>query len=344
MAVCRRCGSSFDRKKTDGICPKCAFYNRPKEQAWEDTSWLKNYNVEDNTYIPPKVSWDPESYNNTDRLIKKGKNGRKGCDVEGSHVHTSSSNKTSTLNKRRNPSQNKKEAKGCSGCLKVIVVVVIMFLASPSIIRQIVPAIYNFFQETIHSFNQEESHEETVIEEVTSEKENNNIQWEFAEITMDEAKAGFEAGDVTYQIKDIQTFTWKEIQDKTVVAQGQKCYAIDIDIQQHPGEYGYISYEYCPYLTSNEEDTNWDMYNNLASYDYEKRQYEFQKKKILMKNLGKKIDTSKFFQVVASQGYALYCVDENVKDLYLCCPSYQLDKKNYVYNPDGKIYWIELKE
>lgn len=50
MAVCKRCGKSFDYQKREGICPKCCFYNRPAGTWQEDDSWMKNYNYEDNSY------------------------------------------------------------------------------------------------------------------------------------------------------------------------------------------------------------------------------------------------------------------------------------------------------
>ena len=56
MATCKRCGQTFIYEKTDGVCPKCCFYNRPVGSTQSDESWMKNYNCDDNSYVPPKIS------------------------------------------------------------------------------------------------------------------------------------------------------------------------------------------------------------------------------------------------------------------------------------------------
>ena len=50
MAVCKRCGTTFDYNKREGVCPKCCFYNRPVSAWQEDDSWVKKYSYEDNSY------------------------------------------------------------------------------------------------------------------------------------------------------------------------------------------------------------------------------------------------------------------------------------------------------
>lgn len=54
MARCKRCGASFDYDKRDGVCPKCCFYNRPPGREQTDDEWMKNYNIEDNSYELPR--------------------------------------------------------------------------------------------------------------------------------------------------------------------------------------------------------------------------------------------------------------------------------------------------
>lgn len=56
MAKCRRCGANFDYETREGVCPKCCFYNRPSSSPVPDERWMENYDMEDNTYEPPRLS------------------------------------------------------------------------------------------------------------------------------------------------------------------------------------------------------------------------------------------------------------------------------------------------
>ena len=99
MAVCKRCGATFDYNKREGVCPKCCFYNRPANAWQDDDSWIKNYNYEDNSYDIRNRESGPSDKNSGDRLTdiilgrkESGKTfsmpdhgGSK--DLEGSHTH-----------------------------------------------------------------------------------------------------------------------------------------------------------------------------------------------------------------------------------------------------------------
>ena len=47
MAVCKRCGATFNYEKHEGICPKFCYYNRDRE---EDQRWLERYNYRMDTF------------------------------------------------------------------------------------------------------------------------------------------------------------------------------------------------------------------------------------------------------------------------------------------------------
>lgn len=54
MAKCRRCGTTFDYEKREGVCPKCCFYNRKPGMWQQEEEWVTNYNIDDNSYELPK--------------------------------------------------------------------------------------------------------------------------------------------------------------------------------------------------------------------------------------------------------------------------------------------------
>ena len=83
MAKCRRCGTNYDYEKREGVCPKCCFYNRPSSSPVPDDQWMKNYDIEDNTYEPPRLSAEEISTgqkrktkgnrNRQDKKVRSGK-------------------------------------------------------------------------------------------------------------------------------------------------------------------------------------------------------------------------------------------------------------------------------
>ena len=96
MAVCRRCGTTFDYNKREGVCPKCCFYNRPNNAWQEDDSWIKNYSYEDNSYEFSTREADYDEKNSRDHLKDvlfdgdrrfniPGHNGHR--ELSGSHTH-----------------------------------------------------------------------------------------------------------------------------------------------------------------------------------------------------------------------------------------------------------------
>ena len=96
MAVCKRCGATFDYNKREGVCPKCCFYNRPNTTWQEDDSWIKNYSYEDNSYefstheadYDDRISGDHLKdvlFDGERRFAMPGHNGNK--ELSGSHTH-----------------------------------------------------------------------------------------------------------------------------------------------------------------------------------------------------------------------------------------------------------------
>lgn len=96
MAVCKRCGATFDYNKREGVCPKCCFYNRPTNAWQDDDSWIKNYSYEDNSYefSTRESDYDPKNskdhlkdvlFDGDRRFSIPGHKGDK--DLSGSHTH-----------------------------------------------------------------------------------------------------------------------------------------------------------------------------------------------------------------------------------------------------------------
>lgn len=129
MAVCKRCGATFDYNQREGVCPKCCFYNRPANAWQDDDSWIKNYNYEDNSYDIRNRESGPSDKNSGDRLTdiilgrkESGKTfsmpdhgGSK--DLEGSHTHLDNGrvvpgNRKKTVPQGRGPSTGRKNGKG----------------------------------------------------------------------------------------------------------------------------------------------------------------------------------------------------------------------------------------
>lgn len=127
MAVCKRCGKTFDYEKREGVCPKCCFYNRPTGTWQEDDSWIKNYNYEDNSYNVTVSSEDgydtKEEKRSRYHMEKEKKNEYRhfSKEVDGSHSHLSdgrvvrgsdpAGRKTSVQKRKKQKSASPKKSK-----------------------------------------------------------------------------------------------------------------------------------------------------------------------------------------------------------------------------------------
>ena len=131
MAKCRRCGTVFDYDTRDGVCPGCCFYNRPDGKASYDDEWLRSYNVEENTYVPPKVSWQEEEGRESSSLFGKrirtrNKAGKvkysraADCHTEGSHVHRETGGQTKGGGKQEKPRKAKSS--------RIFLIIVLIYL------------------------------------------------------------------------------------------------------------------------------------------------------------------------------------------------------------------------
>ena len=103
MAKCRRCGALFDYDREEGVCPRCCFYNRPAGSPHHGDEWLSSYNIDDNTYEPPKQSmtFEEEADSIWTKRLRRGRKKYsfdKDCHTEGSHVHVDSASKRITGN------------------------------------------------------------------------------------------------------------------------------------------------------------------------------------------------------------------------------------------------------
>ena len=138
MAVCKRCGTTFDYAKREGVCPKCCFYNRPARAWQEDDSWIKNYNYEDNSYenIHREVDYDEKHSGDRlrDVLLHRELDGShthlddgrviSGKEPEGSHTHLDNGRVVKGrggVPRGRMPSAGKKPQAGLKGIIVIIV-------------------------------------------------------------------------------------------------------------------------------------------------------------------------------------------------------------------------------
>lgn len=168
MAQCKRCGTSFDYEKREGVCPKCCFYNRPPGTAWDDEEWTRHYNIEDNSYELPKTeTWQEDDFDSSDSGRFQWKKNKKECHKEGSHSH-----------KTTKQTKAKKKKSNSSSIMKKIIVIMVLLVVLMIAFMVIAGVVMSVRYETSTADT-----EEFVVE---------NAEWE-------DLQNGVKAGQLTYQ-------------------------------------------------------------------------------------------------------------------------------------------------
>lgn len=193
MAQCKRCGTSFDYAKREGVCPKCCFYNRPPGTAWEDEEWTRHYNIEDNSYELPKMeTGQGDDFDSSDSGRFQWKKNKKECHKEGSHSH-------------KTVKRPKQTGKNRSSVLKKVVVLlvllVVLMIAFIMIARVFV---------SVKNATSPAETAEFVVE---------NAEWE-------ELQDGVKAGQLTYQTDEKGAVVLFEEGELPELPEGEKCIGV----------------------------------------------------------------------------------------------------------------------
>lgn len=215
MARCKRCGSSFDYEKRDGVCPKCCFYNRPPGKDRADDDWMKNYNIEDNSYELPRsvVEQDMSSHN--------GKKGR----IITNQKEKSGNKRTSYYNKKTERTRRNDREKREDHLVPVLkkTILILIFAAAIGIVAAGV--VFGLRTETGKT---EENYDITVNTALA-----------------EEAAEGITAGEVTYKVGEVKVlFGEGQLQD---LPEGEKCIGIWIEDDESIVDYDGINWER-PYI------------------------------------------------------------------------------------------------
>lgn len=215
MVRCKRCGASFEYEKRDGVCPKCCFYNRPPGALEPDNSWMGDYNIDNNSYVPPRLSsedvlegrhdrgWKRDSYHEErlreQKKKKKSQNERK--QKEKQREKSQQRQQKKTVDKK--PS-GKKSRKGGCGCLIALLMVIIV--------------IYSCMMYLLS-----EDHLESIKNEMVGQPAGQEL-YSVWSVMPEEAADGVQAGDIIYQVGEVrELFGPGELPE---LPAGEKCIGI----------------------------------------------------------------------------------------------------------------------
>ena len=292
MARCKRCGASFDYDKRDGVCPRCCFYNRPPGREQTDDEWMKNYNIEDNSYeLPRSVVEQEQDYNANGRASHKRTTAKQKQKISGYKVRQEreKSKKTSQYydSKTERRKRDVQEEKDGTSVVKKIIMILLVFVVLVTVAAGVLYGLRT--------------------SDVSGEEENYDIQIKMA--SDQAAYDGITAGDITYQVGEVKVlFAPGELQD---LPEGEKCIGIWIEDDESGVNYDGI---------------NWERPYVYDGYNYREMLY------VAGLDDAAKFDgmeiMGKYLSYYDQAGYAVYFVDADTTSVTLSLPCQSVDAGN----------------
>lgn len=211
MARCKRCGATFDYNQRDGVCPKCCFYNRPPGRENTDDEWMKNYNIEDNSYELPRSVVEQEQ---DKKKSKKGRTSPASKEKTGNKKSSYYNKKTERVRRNDRDSREKSSSPLIGKIILILIfVMVIMGVASGVL------------------FGLRTENSKTVT----------NYDISVNTATVSEASEGITAGEITYKVGEAKVlFNEGELQD---LPAGEKCIGIWIEDDESVIDYNGVNWE-----------------------------------------------------------------------------------------------------
>lgn len=211
MARCKRCGASFDYDKRDGVCPKCCFYNRPPGREQADDEWMKNYNIEDNSYELPKSVVEQEQDR---KKSKKGRTSPARKDKTGNKKSSYYNKKTERVRRNDRDSREKNAAPVIGKVILILIFVMVIVGVAFGVL-----------------FGLRSENSKTVT----------NYDISVNTATVSEASEGITAGEITYKVGEAKVlFGEGQLQD---LPTGEKCIGIWIEDDESVVDYNGINWE-----------------------------------------------------------------------------------------------------
>ena len=291
MAKCKRCGTSFDYDKREGVCPKCCFYNRPPGMPYHDDDWIESYNIEENTYELPKSILETEE-EDPGRLFRRRQKKEKEisqeyreshrkakeCHTEGSHVHKASGTTHSSRSTSKRRSASKKLSRPGVFAVTVIIAAAVIYTMN-----------------THHNFS---------VPAIQKD-------FEVHEASYEELQGGLKIGDLSFTTDDQGAVVLFEEGQLPELPAGEKCIGILLSDDESHLEYEGIDWDR-PYVYDGTSYRELVDPESLDSYD----QFD---------SLG----TDFMWRYLSSysnfEGMAVFFVDQSAESVKLCIPDQTLD-------------------
>lgn len=221
MARCKRCGASFDYNKRDGVCPRCCFYNRPPGQDRSDDEWMKNHNIEDNSYeLPRSVVEQDQAYNTRGKSSHKKKTSQRETEIFG---YKGRPRKNSEYYDKKSERAKRNDRMNTDRDILSIVRKAGLVLFLVAVLLSIMAGIFYYLR----------------VSKMSGESESYDIRIRTA--SDQEASDGITAGDITYRIGEAKVlFSEGQLLD---LPKGEKCIGIWIEDDESAVNYNGINWE-----------------------------------------------------------------------------------------------------